>query len=1206
MLKYFFFLVFSFSANQFFAQTIIAHQSFETSGDNWNFTLSTPPCSLDGDSWNYNEFLENIDPSDGSQFWGVQDLNGSCAGNDFESLNFSSLDISEFRNVILSFDYNAFELDNGDDIKFEVFLNEISQGEIILFEGNSNSSTNGWETATIHIPNTSSHIRLIISIKQNGQDDYLGIDNVKLTGTQISYCTDLMISEYVEGTSSGTTYRNNYIEIYNPTNQEINLTEYDLTKYTNANLDPTGSIPLTGAISAYGVILIEDITENLSIDAYISSGSSVMDFNGNDKIALRRNEEIIDIIGLIGEDINFAENITLRRKSHVQSPNNQYNEDEWDTYGLEDLSNLQSHVSYCSGTIPEIEVSGNSNNISDGSLIPDSNNNTYFGSIEPYFENGISKSFTINNTGNDILNIDEIKILGTNASDFILNNFSASSLNLNNSIQFEINFKPSTKGIKTAMISISNNDSSENPFNFIIKGEGTGSTSSPLMITQYYEGEGNNKWLEITNISNSPTQNDEFYLALYRNEDASNPIGRRPSIKKSIPGLNPGEILKYSSSLNVNSPEYAIDGNEIKTNICTFDGNDIIIISTTDDESCWINKVDIIGNNSYWGNNRSFVRKYGCENAKPSTGFNVDDWILYEISDVNTASKGLNMRIGEHYIGSTTYNADNNWDNGLPDMRRSVTITHNYSTMTNGNLEVCNLSISANATVEVGSEYHISIKNDLTVNGALEVLHQGSVFMINDLGTVINNGTTNIHKTTTIIKPYDYTYWSSPVKNTTLSKVFSASPQNSFYTFETPNYIDADNDSNDDDGNAWQSANGLMLIGKGYTAMAPITSPFINTQSVIFSGEINNGTIDVSVELSGDNSNDEDDWNFIGNPYPSAIIADSLLNNQHNKTILSGSIYFWTHSTAANSTQKYCIDDYAMYTVGTGGIAAYSNGSIPSGYISSGQGFFVEALNEGNIKFKNSMRVKSDNNNFFKSNPLKSEKAKEKDKIWLDLFNNEGAFSQILIGFINGASTSIESNFDGQRFNGNNYISFYSIADDHELAIQGLPPFQGNEIIPLGVTSAIEEEIELKIKLAQTNGVFNELDIYLLDKELNKIHLLNKEPYAFKIQKNTKLQNRFSLQFDNSILKNDVLTDVSAKNEKLIITKTSDQLIVSTTNKSIISSLDVFDVLGRKINNYTSNQRELALPKNLFDTKGIYYLKVRLKNSKVLIKKILL
>ncbi len=1205
MLKYVFFLVFSFVINTFYAQITIAHQSFETSGDDWNFTTSTPACSTDGDSWNYHVSLENIEPSDGIQFWGIRDLNGNCGGTDFESINFSNVDISEFRNVVLSFDYNAFELDNGDDIKFEVFLDNESQGEVLLFEGSSNLSTNGWETASIHIPNTSSQISLTIFIKQNGQDDYLGIDHVKLTGTQRSYCSELMISEYIEGTSSGN-YRNNFIEIYNPSNQIVELDGYNLTKYTNDNLDPTGSVSLTGTISAYDTFLIEDATENLGIDSEISTNSSVMDFNGNDKIVLRRNEEIIDIIGIISSNSNFAEDITLRRKSFIQSPNNQYADGEWEIYGLEDTSNLKSHVSSCSGAIPEIEVTGNFHNITDGSLITNAKNNTYFGEVDASLENSINKSFTIKNTGHEMLHIDEIKILGSNASDFTLINTTNPPISPNDSIHFEIGFKPSTKGIKTAMLTIINNDASENPFNFIIKGEGSGSSSSPLMITQYYEGDGNNKWLEITNISENTTQENEYFLALFRNDDANNPIGIKPSVKIVIPVLNAGGIIKYRASLNVNTPEYAIDGTEIKTNICTFDGNDMIIISTTDDESCWINKVDIIGNNSNWGANSSFVRKYGCENVQPSTGFNVEDWFTYNISEINNATEGLNIRIGEYYLGSTTFIENNTWDNGLPDIYRNVIIDAYYNTLANGNLEVCNLTINANSTIEIWAENHITIKNDLTVNGTLEVLHQASLLMINDSGNIENNGIINIHKTTTALKPYDYTYWSSPVKNVALSNVFAASPQNSFYTFETQNYIDADNDSNDDDGNAWQTANGAMEIGKGYTAMAPNTSPFMDTQSVIFSGEVNNGIINMAINLSGDDNNNEDDWNLIGNPYPSAISADSLLNNQHNKAFLSGSIYFWTHSTAANNTQKYCADDYAMYTVGTGGISANSSGCIPSDYIASGQGFFVEAKLQGNIEFNNDMRIKIGNTNFFKSGSLKVDNSNEKDKIWINLYNNEGAFNQILIGFINGASSSYESNYDGLRFDANNYISFYSIVDDQKLAIQGLPPFQGDEIIPIGMTSNIEEEIELNIELAQVKGIFNEQDIYLFDKTLNKLHLLNKEAYTFKIQSKSELPDRFSLQFDNAILNTDAIANDSYENEKLIISKTAQQLIVSTTNKSIISSINIYDILGRNIKHYTTNRSEVIISKNTFNKQGIFILKVQLENSKVLIKKIIL
>ncbi|MCK5638608.1 MAG: hypothetical protein KAH67_07850, partial [Flavobacteriaceae bacterium] len=132
MLKYFTFLTFCFISITNYSQTNIAKQSFEINGDNWDITFSTPPCTIGEDSWNYQTSLGSITPSDEDRFWGIQDLNGECGGSQFETISFTNIDISEFRNITLSLDYNAFELDNGDDIKYEIFLNNISQGEIIL------------------------------------------------------------------------------------------------------------------------------------------------------------------------------------------------------------------------------------------------------------------------------------------------------------------------------------------------------------------------------------------------------------------------------------------------------------------------------------------------------------------------------------------------------------------------------------------------------------------------------------------------------------------------------------------------------------------------------------------------------------------------------------------------------------------------------------------------------------------------------------------------------------------------------------------------------------------------------------------------------------------------------------------------------------------------------------------------------------------
>ncbi|MCK5638917.1 MAG: hypothetical protein KAH67_09405, partial [Flavobacteriaceae bacterium] len=608
-------------------------------------------------------------------------------------------------------------------------------------------------------------------------------------------------------------------------------------------------------------------------------------------------------------------------------------------------------------------------------------------------------------------------------------------------------------------------------------------------------------------------------------------------------------------------PEYAIDGNEIKTTVCIFNGDDIILISTTDDETCWENKVDIIGNSSDWGSNKSFVRKYGCDKVEAATGFNLEDWLEYEISEINSATAEFNLRLGEHYIGNTTFNNTERWDNGLPDIYRNVVVDYDYNTSLFGNLDVCNLTISNNTIVEINSNNYISIINNLNVEGILNVLDKASLIMIDDSGQVTNNGNINIHKTTNTLKKHDYTYWSSPVKNANLSEVFSASPQDSFYSFETQNFSDENDDGYDDDSNTWQHANSEMEIGKGYTAMAPNTNPFVNKQSVVFSGEVNNGHLNAPVYLSNDNNNENDDWNFIGNPYPSAISADSLLNNETNKTILNGSIYFWTHNTAANNN-KYSSDDYAMYTVNTGGIMATSQGQIPTEHIASGQGFFIEAIQQGSLEFNNSMRVKENNDTFFKIESTKNKELVQKDKIWLNLYNEQGAFSQILIGFIDGASNIYESGYDGLRLDANNYLSFFSFIEDQKLAIQGLPSFNGDEIIPLGFTSKIEDETTLKINIDHLEGIFNDKNIYLFDKELNKTHLLSKEEYVFELKDQGSFNDRFSLQFSSAVLNIDDDNELN-NNEKLIILKNGNSLEVKTTKNSIINSINIYDILGR-------------------------------------------
>ena len=120
---------------------------------------------------------------------------------------------------------------------------------------------------------------------------------------------------------------------------------------------------------------------------------------------------------------------------------------------------------------PEIEILGNAIIISNGDATPSNTDWTDFGSMET--STGIiTKTFTIQNTGTSDLSVGAITFSGTNAANFILTASPSTLIAAGATFTFSVAFDPDTLGMKTAAISIINNDSNENPYNFSIKGTG--------------------------------------------------------------------------------------------------------------------------------------------------------------------------------------------------------------------------------------------------------------------------------------------------------------------------------------------------------------------------------------------------------------------------------------------------------------------------------------------------------------------------------------------------------------------------------------------------------------------------------------------------------------------------------------------------------------------------------------------------------------
>jgi hypothetical protein len=119
----------------------------------------------------------------------------------------------------------------------------------------------------------------------------------------------------------------------------------------------------------------------------------------------------------------------------------------------------------------EINILGNSISIVDGDATPSTIDWTEFGLMETSTGN-ITKTYTIQNTGNATLTIGAITISGTNAGDFTVATSPSTSIAPGGSSTFSIRFDPTTIGLKTAAISIINNDSNENPYDLSIQGTG--------------------------------------------------------------------------------------------------------------------------------------------------------------------------------------------------------------------------------------------------------------------------------------------------------------------------------------------------------------------------------------------------------------------------------------------------------------------------------------------------------------------------------------------------------------------------------------------------------------------------------------------------------------------------------------------------------------------------------------------------------------
>ena len=148
-----------------------------------------------------------------------------------------------------------------------------------------------------------------------------------------------------------------YVEIYNVSDSDVDLTSWKLQRWTNANSDPQSSVIDLSSIGTLNSGSFAIIAKNSAefatvygVTADINGGNGgAADSNGDDQIAiLDASDNIIDIFGVPGEDgsgtCHEFEDGRAERKASVTNSNSTWDESEWNVWADSTVSGCTSHV----------------------------------------------------------------------------------------------------------------------------------------------------------------------------------------------------------------------------------------------------------------------------------------------------------------------------------------------------------------------------------------------------------------------------------------------------------------------------------------------------------------------------------------------------------------------------------------------------------------------------------------------------------------------------------------------------------------------------------------------------------------------------------------------------------------------------------------------------------------------------------------------
>ena len=538
-----------------------------------------------------------------------------------------------------------------------------------------------------------------------------------------------------------------------------------------------------------------------------------------------------------------------------------------------------------------------------------------------------------------------------------------------------------------------------------------------------------------------------------------------------------------------------------------------------------------------------------------------------------------------------------------------------------------------------------------TTEKASIYLREGGQLLQGDDSSVNSGyGYISIYQNTPDSDAWDYTFWSAPVGDQSLSQTgntnFGATrffdvidltnstvniPINSYDGIQSPMQIAKFWLYTYTAANGWSAINDAsnVIPGRGFTSKG--LGYTNHDQTYDFRGRPNNGTITAPIT--------NDAKNLSGNPYPSALDLNAVFYHPDNTEIES--FKYWDEDHSVNS--HYYVDyvggygtwiplgedpggtNPGMYTQApflnynndgsTGSATGNTGADYKRRFAPVGQGYMLYGSNTGSITYNNAQRVfvKEDSGTSdFRSNdgsPL-TNGADEitiiptDDRIphlRLNTYFNDSHMRQLVLAFSNEATDDIDRGFDALSPMDADSDSFFPIGNMKRPHVIQTVNFERYKHIPYTLTLDVRTNVVVNL----TEKVnFNEYSVYLYDNvEDTYQEIKSEDERSVQLQLLAGLyEDRFFIAFVDvnrtqqlakEEIKDKVLEDVD-----FFQNNTAKQLEIANPEGYDIASANIFDMSGKLVymaSNLGNNSRFTFPTGNLSD--GIYLVMLTTKEN---------